>query len=862
MALSYVRSAYHALKSGDWRWTLLTKKLTHRHVFRDGVVRLKGNGLMAIIQYVGPNLPKTENPDLAVLVGTIASQIGDFGRENAWTINSMCHVYPYKGYLQPELHIADSVPVPRTGGAPGYIDAVRAKRFEGELFVTDTYLALTYRPGKDMATKLEKVFYSSTANKSEIWRKHLRDFKEKVSQVAAALDDLLSHYRGWARICSADEVRSAMIFESEGRRAFYRFDDSQYATPVHKLWEKRLWWKKQVALDGVPFRHVRSVGVIDHPEYHYPEMMRELKGMGFPFKISQRARIFDRNVLKGNYRKALSTYSDASYSTFQHIARWWTPGGKKALEPDAFSDEERNLAENDVRGQAEAKCGTHITSTLVTWGDTAEEADERAKALLIALTNLGFYATIEHANSFFAYLGSFPGEIERNKRGDMFPEKYFAMRLPVTHPWLGDNKSNSPWGGPCLFQAVTHGAMPFRFDNYDNEGGGGAISFWGRNGTGKSTIARILAAHWLARHPNGAIIDYDIQSEKSTSRIAAWACGGTVVSVNKTRLQPLRHIDTPDGRSDAIAIIRSMLEVQGFAYTAEASETIAKALDLMASLPREQRTMSMFRVQAAASPDVMAAVSDYCQGGTYGHIMDGDEDPFELSPWTVIDLGILSGRDGDTKRQSLPVLSTVLYRTARLMDGERPTFMIIDEPRIAASALGHNQFIEWLAQNRKRRCVTVMCWHNSDNEMRLTGLEAALHTQCDAMLFACGMHVVEDGTREWMKRLGVTDDMAEEMKFHSHREWMFVKRRDSQIINFAIGKEELALFGVNSKEATHAAEGLYAQVGAEKFWIEWLKRSGFHDAEKVVRDWVGDDGFGNRNRWGESPDIHAVREYA
>ena len=844
-----------SLKSGDWKWTTLSRWLPHRQLFHNGIIRSKGNALTALIEYHGPNLPVDENTDLAVLVGSIASQVGDFGRENAWTINAMCHVFPYAGYLQPERHIGDPVYVKRVGGAPGYLDAVRAERFEGRLFSCRTYIALTYRPGGDAASKLEKAFTSSVVHKSDMWKKHLSKFEDRVKRAASAIHEIMSSYKGWARICSAEEVRSAMIFEIEGRHGVYAYDSRKRFMHTHKLWDKRLRWGQQVTLDGLPFRHVRTVGIIDHPEMHFPEMMARLRGLGFPFKISQRCRIFDKNVLKGTYRKTMKEYDDAKLSIFGHMKAMLSKGGKASVKPDAMADAEADLAEVDIRSQARAKCGGHLTTSLVTWGDTHEEANERAEALFIALESLGFYPTIEHANSFFAYLGSFPGEIDRNTRGDMFPEQFFAMRIPLTAPWTGDNSSPGLWGGPCLFQAVTCGSVPFRFDNFDNAGGGGAVAMWGRNGSGKSTLARIIAAHWLARHANGIVIDFDVQSEKSASRVAAMACGGSVIAVNNTRLQPLRDIDDADIKQQAISIIRSMLDVQGFHYTADAGEAIVKAIDLMIDLPKEHRTMSMFRAQCEDRA-VKAAVTDYCDGGAYGYLMDGQADPFSLSSWTVIDLSLLIS-ENTVKPQTLPILSTVLYRVNRLMDGETPSMMIVDEPRLAATALGHIQFIEWLAQNRKRRCVTWMCWHNSDEEMQASGLEEALRTQCDVQMFAAGGHVAESGTRAWMSRFGVTDLHAEEMKHASPHDWLVMKDKKAQLISPAIGKEELALFGINSKEATKAAEALYQAVGPDVFWVKWLERMGINDAQDVLGRWLHDG-----NPWyaggGNGTDINAI----
>lgn len=837
--------------------TLLRWWLPYRTLFRDGILRLKGNGLMALIEYRGPDLDDVLNEELLVLAERIGGHLGQFGRQMGWTLNAEVRVVPAAGYRQAPAWLSgaeadrrgdEEERRPAASGAPAYLDAVRRRRFAGRLYEQRTFLAVAMRPGSGLAKALERYLKAGGNAIAERWGPYLEEFRDFGRTFTATLDAAFAAGGGWARRLDGSGVLRYLSFAVDGQEAERLvFPADAESEALHRLIDRRLLIGRQVRLDGLRPHHVRTVGILGLPDWHRPELLAEFSRLDFPLRVCQRFRVINPHVLQGEYRKQLKLAADQRHGIGARVLAFFRPGGTAALEPDAVGMARFLVAQEETGGIAFAASGGALTTTAVTWGEDDAVADARAEALIEAFDAAGFKSVGEGANAPAAYFSSFPGTIERNRRRDTLTEGFLVRRMRLTAPWTGPIRSPGPFGNPPLVQATTDGGAPFRFDPYVSEAGHFAVI--SRTRGGKSTLLCFLGQQWLAIHPEGRVVFLDVDADKSASVVSGLAAGGVFMSFKSggLALQPLLRADDPDVKMELGPWLRDLVSVQGYAYTPAVGAAIDEALDLIATEALERRTMSALR-SLASIPELRQALTDYCRGGVYGAFTDGAADAFPRARWITIELGPLASERPEVR----PVRAALLYRIEQLLDGT-PTLVIVDETRLAVGALGR-RIVDWLARLGKRRAVCGLSLHNVDPELSASGLLQAILTQCDSHLLLPGAGVDHAG---WLSLLKVTEPMARRLSHASLGMALLVQGERQRMIDFSLGAEDLSFCGVAGAEINRAALELHAQVGEEAFWREWLKRQGGGEDESRVDGDGGaggagriDAGEGVRSRWG------------
>jgi type IV secretion system protein VirB4 len=604
--------------------------LPYRTLFADGILRLKGNGLMAFIEYRGPDLDDVLNEELLVLAERLGGHLGQFGRQMGWTLNAEVRVVPAAGYRKAPAWLTgeEGDEPPRTAAgvaedpakaldAPAYLDDLRRRRFAGRLYEQRTFLCVAMRPGSGLAKALERYLKSGSDTIAERWGPYLEDFRDFARTFTATLDALFAPGGGWARRLDGSGVLRYLSFAIDGQEAERLvFPADAESEALHRLIDRRLLIGRHVRLDGLRPRPVRSIGILGLPDWHRPELLAELSRLGFPLRVCQRFRVINPHVLQGAYRKQLKLAADQRHGIGARVLAVFRPGGTAALEPDAVGMARFLVAQEETGGIAFAASGGALTTTAVTWGEDDALADARAEALIEAFDAAGFKSVGEGVNAPAAYFSSFPGTIERNRRRDTLTEGFLVRRMRLTAPWTGPHRSAGPFGGPPLVQAMTNGCAPFRFDPYVSEAGHFAVI--SRTRGGKSTLLCFLGQQWLALHPEGRVVFLDVDADKSASVVSALAAGGVFMSFRSggLALQPLLHADDPDVRMELGPWLRDLVSVQGYAHTPAVGAAIDEALALIATEAPERRTMSALR-SLASIPELRRSLWPAAGGGEF-----------------------------------------------------------------------------------------------------------------------------------------------------------------------------------------------------------------------------------------------------
>ena len=177
--------------------------------------------------------------------------------------------------------------------------------------------------------------------------------------------------------------------------------------------------------------------------------------------------------------------------------------------------------------------------------------------------------------------------------------------------------------GDAHLYCSTVGATPFRLNLAVGDVGHTLIV--GPTGAGKSTLLSTLALQWL-RYPQARVIIFD---KDRSARAATLAVGGIVHEPGNERaptsFQPLARIDDRAERIWASRFVLNLLLAQKVPETPEIKRDIDQALELTASAPPKQRTLTSLVVNLA-SLALKEGLRPYTLQGSYGQIFDADTD--------------------------------------------------------------------------------------------------------------------------------------------------------------------------------------------------------------------------------------------
>lgn len=310
----------------------------------------------------------------------------------------------------------------------------------------------------------------------------------------------------------------------------------------------------------------------------------------------------------------------------------------------------------------------------------------------------------ESLNALEAWLGSLPGNVYANVRQPLIHTLNLAHLLPLSSTWAGASH-NDHLSGPPLFHAECKGTTPFRFSSH--VGDVGHMMIVGPTGAGKSVLLALMALQ-ARRYPDAQIFIFD---KGSSARAAVLAMGGSHQNLglgSSTSLdrgvafQPLEHIDRDADKAWAASWIEGLLSREILTVTPEMKETIWTALNSLAEVPREERTMTGLCLLLQSNL-LRTALSPYALGGPYGQLIDASHDDLCLSSLQCFETeGLMSHPD-----IAAPILSYIFHRIEQSLDG-RPSFIFLDEAWLFLDhALFKARIREWLKVLRKKNASVI-----------------------------------------------------------------------------------------------------------------------------------------------------------
>ena len=659
----------------------------------------------------------------------------------------------------------------------------------------------------------------------------------------------------------------------------------EQATPLSRYLVDSAWdpgrypdWDARLGVE-----HVRVLTLTGYPRRSWAGMMQRLDALAVPFRWSTRWTGIQPQQQDTLLKVKQEDWIELEKTTIQRAKQRATGQETRIINEDATrKTEELGEARQDI-GAGFYGVGTFCT-TLVTWGPSAEDAEDRAQRLRNTLEGLGFVVRREgdygartplgnwvlqwlapphHAG---AFRGAMPGNTTDNMRRALATTLQVSHLLPgLRATWPGpewdEHLGHGPW-----FLARTEGASLVRIVHHVRDIGHSLIL--GNSGSGKSTFVGFGMAQWLMYpHTRGTILDVG-----RTARLLTLLCGGQWINLSEgtVPLQPLRDIDDPAELRWCLEWLLRICTQQGVEGGIATQAYLEARLLELAKRPHDQRTMTELvtictmhnnKVESRVSTGVgtrdlsglskpneyrMKRVELYrsiertlrpfLQGGLYSGILDGVQPHVLDSPLVVFEqMGLVK-----TPRLLEAVSQYCFHLTERRFDTRHPMWLVMEEAAVLATMPKFKEQIDaWLLTIRKAGASLALIINSLELAADIGAAMTSENTptryyfpNIEALTPQSGKAYDLFGLTHEEKRLIATA--------RPYRDVYYVAReRGRRMLEMHFPPFILTCLAHNSDEDHERMDTLLDQHGTEGFARAWLAHHSYGDRyEALDRDWT------------------------
>lgn len=787
----------------------LTDYLPWAALIASGIVLNKDGAFQRTLQFRGPDLDSATPSELMGVAARLNNALRRFG--NGWCLHVEARRAPAPGY--PDAAWPDAV--------SWLIDEERRQVFEtaGARFESRYFLTLTWLPPAERQGKLESMIFEGgeAAQGGVDYRLHLENFIERTDQLMALFETMMP-MAAWLNDEETLTYLHDCISDRPHRVAVPR-------TPFHL--DALL---PDAALVGglapkLGAKHLRIISVRSFVTETEPGLLDSLNRLAVSYRWVSRYLPLDRE----DARKELEKIRKRWFSQRVGLGAMLRAALFKD-EPVLHDNAATNLAADADAGLqelgADAIGAGYATLTITIAEEDENAADETVRQIQQVADGLGFVTQVESVNAVEAWLGSLPGSAYADVRRPILLTPSLAHLLPTSAVWAGPER-NFHLGGPPLMLTATDGATPFRLDLHAGDVGHTMIV--GPTGAGKSVLLATLAAQWR-RYPTAQIYLFD---KGRSARATILGLGGDFFDLGEEGalgLQPLEHIDDESERAWALDWIAGLLSSANLIVTPELRAELWRALDVLASRTREDRTLTLLSalVQDAS---VRAALQPFTHGGAHGRLLDHDRTSLGYGAVQAFEMDDLMRRP----HAASAVLSALFHVLERRFDGA-PTLLVLDEAWLfLKDAFFVAQIQDWLKTLRKKN-VAVVFASQELADVEASPIASTIIEACLTRIFLPNDRAREPRSRGFYERLGLNArQIALIANATPKRDYYLVTREGRRVFELGLGPATLAFVGASRPEDHTLIERVLNEAGKADFGAAWLEARGLREAAKAVR---------------------------
>jgi type IV secretion system protein VirB4 len=770
-----------------------------------GVVLQKDALLQKTIAFRGPDLASSSSSELISAVARLNNSLKRLGSGWALFVEAQrfnASEYPSSPWRQPAAWI---------------VDLERRQSFDqaGSHFESAYFLTFVWQLPVQSQKRLQALFFEDP-------EAHVpnQDNERDLAHFEKTVAELVDIMRGvFADVAELDDAETLTYLHSTVSTNRHRIRVPETPMYLDALLPDVAFTPGDIPMLGDTF--IPTCTIAGLPGTSLPGLLDELNHLQIEYRWVTRFIAMDKDEAKNELekyrkrwvqkRKGILTMLKEE-ATKQESALVDNSASNKAADADAALQE---------LGDDLVSFG-YLTVTVTVTDRDLQLARRKLQLVKQVIQSRGFAVRDESLNSREAWLGSLPGHCYANVRRPIVSSLNLAHLMPLSAVWAGDMENahlKQVCGtGHAHVYCSTVGATPFRLNL--NVGDVGHTFIAGPTGAGKSTLLALLMLQWL-KYPNAQVLVFD---KDRSARAATLAVGGRVFEPGNPRapiaFQPLARIDDPAERAWASRFVLNLLAAQRVDETPELKRDIDEALELTASAPTDQRTLTNFSVNVA-NLALKEALRPYTIEGTYGQIFDSDHDDLEASFWQMFEMGHLMALGEDAV---VPALDYLFHRVEERFDG-RPTLMVLDE---AWLFLRHPIFMRrlqgWLKTLRKKN-VYLVCATQEVADAAESPITPTLLSACHTKIYLPDEEALTPAMTKAYQDFGLTDTeiriLAEAQK---KRDYYYRSVKGRRLFRLDLNPVALAFAGMSTPDDQKALDRIVAEAPSPRHYAERILR--------------------------------------
>ena len=703
------------------------------------------------------------------------------------------------------------------------LDAERSEFFKNTTHFENRYfLTLIYLPPADVAAKVAELFYEGDNRKSKNFADYLKHFEQERRRIENLMTTVLPELS----LLKTDELLTYLHSCVSPKWHPIKMPES----PVYL--DALL---PDTALTGglaprLGNRHLQVLTVRGFPGETAPGLLDAMNRLPFEYRWVTRFVFEDKSAAQASIKSYQQKWLSGRKSFMTIIREALFKEGSAMQNTDAINKAEDADGALQELGADLVSYGYFTQSVVLSDTDPAA-ALEKKLAVERVINSLGFTTIdeIDNHNAFDAYLGSIPGNCAHNIRHPLLNTLNFIHLFPLSAVWAGAT-GDSNLGGQPLMNVVTEGATPFRLSL--NYGDVGHTLIVGPTGAGKSTLLRALESAW-PRYPNAQVYVFD---KNRSSLVLTKAVGGDFYDLGSAHsslaFQPLAEVDDPAEAAWALDWLVSLVEHESGEVSPEEKTALWQALQSLGKAERENRTLTSLRT-TVRNGRLKSVLEIYTHEGSYGKLLDSDEDTLDYGRWQVFEMGTLMN---SYSKAVLPVLTYLFHKLERRFDASTPTLLPIDEGWLFLdSPVFAPRLREWLKTLRRFNVYLIFA-SQSPADVANSKLFDVIKESCFTKIFLPNPTAREQATAEFYRRFSLNDRQIEIIsQALPKREYYYTSPAGNRLFSLALGEVGLAYCAATGDADVKRADALL-EHNTEDFNRLWL--------EQKHLGWVGDMMYG------------------